>query len=92
MTAVSEVVLTVSSSSYTQGAQITQQNNSSAYGVVKTTVSSGTSLTLIGVQGTFNTTDDLVVNGTSNSITPSVMTPTYTNKPTWTDTIDGGTF
>lgn len=92
LTAVSEVVLTVSSSSYTQGAQITQQNNSSAYGVVKTTVSSGTSLTLIGVQGTFNTTDDLVVNGTSNSITPSVMTPTYTNKPTWTDTIDGGTF
>ena len=92
LTAVSEVVLTVSSSSYTQGAQITQQNNSSAYGVVKTTVNSGTSVTLIGVQGTFNTTDDLVVNGTSNSITPSVMTPTYTNKPTWTDTLDGGTF
>ena len=92
LTAVSEVVLTVSSSSYTQGAQITQQNNSSAYGVVKTTVNSGTSVTLIGVQGTFNTTDDLVVNGTSNSITPSAMTPTYTNKPTWTDTLDGGTF
>ena len=92
LTAVSEVALTVASSSYTQGAQITQQNNSSAYGVVKTTVSSGTTLTLIGVQGTFNTTDDLVVNGTTNSITPSAMTPTYTNKPTWTDTLDGGTF
>jgi len=92
LTAVSEIVLTVASSSYTQGDQITQVNNSAAYGVVKTTVSSGTAVTLIGVQGTFNTTDDLKVNGTSNSINPSVMTPTYTNKPTWTDTIDGGTF
>ena len=92
LTAVSEIVLTVSSSSYTQGAQITQQNNSSAYGVVKTTVNSGTAVTLIGVQGTFNTTDDLVVNGASNSITPSNVATTYTNKPTWTDTIDGGTF
>ena len=92
LTAVSEIVLTVSSSSYAQGAQITQQNNSSAYGVVKTTVSGGTAVTLIGVQGTFNTTDDLVVNGTSNSITPSNVATTYTNKPTWTDTLDGGTF
>ena len=92
LTAVSEIVLTVSSSSYTQGAQITQQNNSSAYGVVKTTVNSGTAVTLIGVQGTFNTTDDLVVNGSSNSITPSNVATTYTNKPTWTDTLDGGTF
>lgn len=92
LTAVSEIVLTVSSSSYTQGDQITQQSNSSAYGVVKSTVSSGTALTLIGVQGTFDTTNALVVNGTTNSVTPSVMTPTYTNKPTWTDTLDGGTF
>ena len=94
LTAVSEVALTVASSSYTQGAQITQQNNSSAYGVVKTTVSSGTTLTLIGVQGTFVESAVLIKNGASTGIEPgsSGVTVVYTNKPTWTDTLDGGTF
>ena len=47
------------------GDQVTQQNNSAAYGVVKTSVTGGTSVTLIGVQGTFDTTNDIVRNGTS---------------------------
>ena len=71
---------------------MTQQNNSSAYGVCKTTITGGTTLTLIGVQGTFDTTNDLVVNGTSLSIDPDSVTTVYTNKPMWTDTLDGGTF
>jgi len=92
LTAVTEVTLDLpSSTSVTAGDQITQLNNSSAYGVVKTT-SSGTTITIIGVQGTFDTTNDLKVNGTNISIVPDTVTTVYTNKPTWTDTIDGGTF
>ena len=92
LTAVTEVTLDLpSSTSVTAGDQITQVNNSSAYGVVKTT-SSGTTITIIGAQGTFDTTNDLRVNGTNISIVPSTVTTVYTNKPAWTDTIDGGTF
>ena len=93
MTAVTEIVLTLSAThTFAAGDQITQQSNSAAYGVVKTTTSSSNSVTLIGVQGTFDTTNDLVKNGTSISINPTANTTTYTNKPTWTDTLDGGTF
>ena len=91
LTAVTEITLTVTSTSVTAGDQVTQVNNSSAYGVVKTT-SSGTTITLIGVQGTFDTTNDLKVNGTNISIVPSAVNTVYTNKPMWTDTLDGGTF
>jgi len=92
LTAVTENTLTLAAShSVTAGDQITQVNNSGAYGVVKTT-SSGTTITIIGVQGTFDTTNDLNVNGTNISKIPSAVTVVYTNKPTWTDTIDGGTF
>lgn len=93
LTAVTEIVLTLSAThTFAAGDQITQQSNSSAYGVVKTSTSSSNSVTLIGVQGTFDTTNDLVKNGTSTSINPTANTTTYTNKPTWTDTLDGGTF
>ena len=93
LTAVTEIVLTLSAThTFAAGDQITQQSNSAAYGVVKTSTSSSNSVTLIGVQGTFDTTNDLVKNGTSTSINPTANTTTYTNKPTWTDTLDGGTF
>ena len=93
LTAVTEIVLTLSAThTFAAGDQITQQSNSAAYGVVKTSTSSSNSVTLIGVQGTFDTTNDLVKNGTSISINPTANTTTYTNKPTWTDTLDGGTF
>lgn len=93
LTAVTEITLALpSGATIAQGAQVTQQNNSSAYGVCKTSISSGTTLTLIGVQGTFDTTNDLVVDGVSISITPSTVTTVYTDKPLWTDTLDGGTF
>jgi len=92
LTAVTEINLSLpSSTSVTAGDQVTQVNNSGAYGVVKTTVS-GTTITLIGVQGTFDTTNDLKVNGANISIIPGTVTTIYTNKPMWTDTLDGGTF
>ena len=93
MTAVTEVVLTLSSThSFTAGQQITQANNSAAYGMVKTTTSSSNSVTLIGVQGTFDTTNDLLKEGTNISINPSAVSTTYSDRPVWTTTIDGGTF
>ena len=93
LTAVTEIVLTLSgNASLAAGSQITQQNNSAAYGMVKTTTSSANSVTLIGVQGTFDTTNDIVDDVTSVSVNPTNVATTYTSKPTWTTTIDGGTF
>jgi hypothetical protein len=93
LTAVTEIVLTLSgNASLSAGAQITQQNNSAAYGMVKTTTSSSNTVTLIGVQGTFDTTNDIVADGSSVNENPTNVTTTYTSKPTWTSTIDGGTF
>ena len=93
LTAVTEITLALpSTATIAQDAQVTQQNNASAYGVCKTSITNGSTLTLIGVQGTFDTTNDLVVDGTSISITPSTVTTVYTDKPLWTDTLDGGTF
>lgn len=92
LTAVTEINLTIASAySVTAGQQVTQVNNSSAYGVVKTS-SSGTTITLIGVQGTFDTTNDLKVEGSNISRVPSNVSTIYTSKPMWTSTIDGGTF
>lgn len=93
LTAVTEVVLTLSGThSFTAGQQITQANNSAAYGMVKTTTSSSNSVTLIGVQGTFDTTNDVKKEGTGISINPTNVSTTYTDRPVWTTTIDGGTF
>lgn len=93
LTAVTEIVLTLSGNvSLAAGSQVTQQNNSAAYGMVKTTTSSSNSVTLIGVQGTFDSTNDIVDDGASTSVNPTNVATTYTSKPTWTSTIDGGTF
>ncbi len=56
--------------------------------MVKTTTSSSNSVTLIGVQGTFNTTNDIVADGASVNENPTNVATTYTSKPTWTSTID----
>jgi len=93
LTAVTEIVLTLDSThSFTEGAQITQLSNSSAYGMVKTTTTSSNTVTLIGVQGTFDTTNDLVADGTTTGRNPTLVSTTYTDKPIWTSTLDGGTF
>ena len=92
LTAVTEIVLTLPSShSVTAGDLATQAGGGTQQGVVKTS-SSGTSVTLIGVTGTFNTSADLIINGAGTGKTPSNVSTTYTSKPIWTTTIDGGTF
>ena len=92
LTAVTEIAITLGSAqSVTAGDLVTQAGGGSQQGVVKTT-SSGTTVTLIGVTGTFNTSADLILNGTGTGKTPSAVSTTYTSKPMWTTTIDGGTF
>jgi len=93
LTAVTEIILTLDGNhSFSAEDQITQSGNSAAYGVVKTTTASSNSVTLIGVQGTFDTTNDILKNGTNTTRIPTSVSTTYTSKPTWTTTIDGGTF
>ena len=92
LTAVTEVTLTMPSGvTVTAGDQITQVSNSGVQGVVKAD-SNGTTITLIGVEGTFNTTGDIIRNGTSTGVDPDAVNTVYTNKPMWTNTLDGGTF
>ena len=91
LTAITEINLTFGSSvSVTQGDLILQET-SGAYGVVKTTANSST-ITLVGVEGTFTNTYNLLKNSVSMSIIPTSAITIYTNKPTWTSTLDGGTF
>ena len=92
LTAVTEIAITLGSAqSVTEGDLVTQAGGGSQQGVVKTT-SNSTTVTLIGVTGTFNTSADLILNGTGTGKTPSNVSTTYTSKPMWTTTIDGGTF
>jgi len=92
LTAVTEIAITLGSAqSVTEGDLVTQAGGGSQQGVVKTT-SNSTTVTLIGVTGTFNTSADLILNGTGTGKTPTNVSTTYTSKPMWTTTIDGGTF
>jgi len=92
LTAVTEIAITLGSSqAVTAGDLVTQAGGGTQQGVVKTS-SSGTTVTLIGVTGTFNTSADLILNGAGTGKTPSAVSTTYTSKPMWTTTIDGGTF
>ena len=92
LTAVTEIAITLpSAQSVTEGDLVTQAGGGSQQGVVKST-SNSTTVTLIGVTGTFNTSADLILNGTGTGKTPSAVSTTYTSKPMWTTTIDGGTF
>ena len=92
LTAVTEIAITLGSAqSVTAGDLVTQAGGGTQQGVVKTS-SSGTTVTLIGVTGTFNTSADLILNGAGTGKTPTNVSTTYTSKPMWTTTIDGGTF
>ena len=92
LTAVTEIAITLGSSqAVTAGDLVTQAGGGTQQGVVKTS-SSGTTVTLIGVTGTFNTSADLILNGAGTGKTPTAVSTTYTSKPMWTTTIDGGTF
>ena len=92
LTAVTEISITLGSAqAVTAGDLVTQAGGGTQQGVVKTS-SSGTTVTLIGVTGTFNTSADLILNGAGTGKTPTNVSTTYTSKPMWTTTIDGGTF
>ena len=91
MTAVTEIVLTLDGNhTFAAGDQILQGTN--RYGMVKTSTSASNTVTLIGVTGTFNTSDTLSEDGVATGRTPTNVSTTYTDKPMWTTTIDGGTF
>ncbi|MAX60816.1 MAG: hypothetical protein CML93_03515 [Rhodobiaceae bacterium] len=96
LTAVTKVVLTMPGNVTLAKGDIIKQASTNAFGVVESAVNAGTSVPLIGVEGTFNNSNTLVregqSGGTSNLAAPSSVATTYVNKPHWTSTLDGGTF
>ena len=96
LTAVTEVDLTLGSSVTISVGDIIKQDTSNAYGVVKTggTVSV---ISLTAVEGTFTNTYNLIKEGADGSYVnlleiPTTVTNIHINKPTWTATIDGGSY
>jgi len=96
LTAITKITLTLPSAVTVTEGDIVRQDTSNAYGVVETggTI---TSLSLIGVEGTFVNTYNIQKEGNNGSIQnlsviPSAVSTIYTNKPQWTSTLDGGTF
>ncbi len=98
LTAVTKVTLSSLSAAITVAVgDIVKQDTTGAFGVVETAVTGGNSVNLIGVEGTFNTTNNLRREGQSGAIAnlssvPGAATNVYINKPHWTSTLDGGTF
>jgi len=90
LTALTEVNLEFATpQSVTQG-DLILQDTTGAYGVAKNTITSVT-IPLTGVEGTF-TNAYVVKKNSVNLAVPSNIIPIHTNKPTWTSTLDGGTF
>ena len=96
LTAVTKVVLTMPGNVTLAQGDIIKQATTNAFGVVESAVNAATSVPLVGVEGTFNTSNTLVregqSGGTANLAAPSSLVTTYVNKPHWTSTLDGGTF
>lgn len=67
-------IVTNSNITVSKGDIITQTSNPSVYAVVKTNVIGNTVLTLVNYEGTFNTTNTLIVNGSTQAgIIPSTV-------------------
>ena len=98
LTAITKVTLSSLSANITVAVgDIIKQDSTGAFGIVETAVTGGNSVNLIGVEGTFNTSNNLRREGVSGAIanlasTPGAKTDVYINKPHWTSTLDGGTF
>ena len=98
MTAVTKNTLSLGSAITVTAGDIIRQDTSGAYGIVESSVSSSTTVDLIGVEGTFSTAYNLRREGQNgfisdlSSIPSGGVTVIYTNKPTWTSTLDGGNF
>jgi len=97
LTAITKKDFVVSVAITAGAGDIIRQDSTGAYGVVENAVTSSTTVSLIGIEGAFNTSDNLRREGQSGFITnlasvPNTITDIYTNKPHWTSTLDGGTF
>jgi len=98
LTAITKITLSSLSANITVSVgDIVKQDTTGAFGIVESAVTGGNSVDLIGVEGTFNTTNNLRREGQSGAIAnlasvPGAATNVYINKPHWTSTLDGGTF
>ena len=97
LTAVTKKEFSLTASITASAGDIIRQDSSNAYGIVETSVSGSTTVSLVGIEGTFVTGQNLRREGVSGGISnlasnPVGITDIYTNKPHWTSTLDGGTF
>ena len=97
LTAITKNTLTLGANITAATGDIIRQDSTNAYGVVESGVTNSSTVNLIGVEGTFNTSNNLRREGQSGAIAnlasvPSAVNVIYTNKPHWTSTMDGGTF
>ena len=97
LTAITKNTLALSAAITAAAGDIIKQDVTGAFGVVESGVTGATSVNLIGVEGTFNTSNNLRKEGNSGAIAnlssvPNTVSVIYTNKPHWTSTLDGGTF
>ena len=97
LTAITKNTLTLGANITAATGDIIRQDSTNAYGVVESGVTNSSTVNLIGVEGTFNTSNNLRREGQSGAIAnlasvPSAVAVIYTNKPHWTSTMDGGTF
>ena len=97
LTAVTKNTLTLGANITAATGDIVRQDSTNAYGIVESGVTNSSTVNLIGVEGTFNTSNNLRREGQSGAIAnlgsvPSNVAVIYTNKPHWTSTMDGGTF
>ena len=97
LTAITKNTLTLGANITAATGDIVRQDSTGAYGIVESGVTNSSTVNLIGVEGTFNTSNNLRREGQNGSIAnlasvPSNVAVIYTNKPHWTSTMDGGTF
>jgi hypothetical protein len=97
LTAITKNTLALNAAITAAAGDIIKQDTTGAFGIVESGVTGSASVNLIGVEGTFNTSNNLRKEGNNGAIAnlssvPNTVTVVYTNKPHWTSTLDGGTF
>ena len=97
LTAITKNTLVVNNAVTLSVGDVVKQDTTGAYGIVESAVTGGTTIDLVGVEGTFDASNNLRREGQNGFISnlssvPSTVTVIYTNKPTWTSTLDGGSF
>ena len=97
LTAITKNTLALNAAITAAAGDIIKQDTTGAFGIVESGITGSASVNLIGVEGTFNTSNNLRKEGNNGAIAnlssvPNTVTVVYTNKPHWTSTLDGGTF